>query len=521
MTSDASVTKPDFPDWISPMLVKELRQGLRSRVFVFCLLAIQAAMAFLALMGLLKASVHDDTSSITAFFWIIAGVPMLLIMPFSGLGAISREKTANTLELIFLTRLTSRRIVFGKWVAIIAQTLLLVSAILPYAVMRYYIGGINITTELTVLAWMLGGSALLSAIMVGISPYMGRVLRIVMPIAIFILLYICLGLLFDSPMGGVWRVDWPLGVILMLQAVLLMLLMLEVGAGKIGPDAENHSTPKRLIAAASVVLTVVQSYLPRGTESPVWWPVLFIALPVMIGAICEPIREVPSVYRPFTRLGFPGRLLGRLFYPGWPSGIVFALALIVIAGIRVDELATGMHVMTRVGWHVRSMRGASAASATQHPRSDWVLVRIMEVAWLGAFFLPVAFFRLIRPKVPVPTVLYFVSQGLLGLLSLMGILVTEYGGAHPYQSFPSLIEQWVACIPTCTIFLRGRIEYWQPAQQRFVFFGVSIVTAATLVVLFIKRWPAWRTVAALEKTAAALEPPASNPPDAVRPSSAA
>ncbi len=30
----AADTKPDFPDWLSPMLVKELRQGIRSKAFM-------------------------------------------------------------------------------------------------------------------------------------------------------------------------------------------------------------------------------------------------------------------------------------------------------------------------------------------------------------------------------------------------------------------------------------------------------------------------------------------------------
>ena len=529
MTNDTRSmnTRPDFPDWLSPMLIKELRQGMRSRVFLFCFLAIQAAMIFLALMGLLKASVQDSIESISVFFWIIVGLPLLLIMPFSGLSSISREKTANTLELIFLTRLTARRIVFGKWIAIVAQTLLLVAAILPYAVMRYYLGGVNITLELTTLAWMLGGSALMTSVTVGLSPLMGRVGRVLMPFAIFIAMYIALIVISEMSMGvSMWRLDWQMAAVLALQSLFLALLMLEVGAGKIGPAAENHSTVKRLLALASTGTTVVYSYLP-GAQWTMWLVTLLIAGPVLIGAVCEPIREIPSVYRPFLRLGVFGRALGRLLYPGWPAGVFFALLILVLAGFRIDELMTGahyLHPLRAPGTHIRMLAVPGPTAIHPVPTITYLLTtRILEVAVLGAFLMPVAFFRLLRVKIPVPTLLYFLFHGALALLSLVGVLVTEYGVNHAYRPGPSGVEQALAWIPTCTLFLLSRIGNWGNEQIVTVLGGVSVVTFLTTLFLLGRLWLAWRTISALEKTAAALTPAAgpSSAPDAARPVPAA
>jgi ABC-type transport system involved in multi-copper enzyme maturation permease subunit len=334
MSNDANLmsARPDFPDWFSPMLVKELRQGMRSRVFLFCFLALQVAMIFPALTGLLNASIGESTTSSTVFFWLIVCVPLMLVMPSSGLGAISREKTANTLEPIFLTRLTARRILFGKWVALVGQTLLLIAAILPYSVLRYYLGGVNLATELQVLGYMVAGSALLSAVTIGVSPVMGKFGRIIVPIAIIIAIYITVAVVSEMEMG-VMRpgssggFDWNLAAAVALQGIFGALLMLEVGAGKIGPVAENHSTPKRFMAVASVLTAIFYSHAPGA----VWWmwlPAVFIAAVAMIEAVCEPIRTLTSVYRPFVRWGVPGRVLGRLLYPGWPAGFFFSLLLL-------------------------------------------------------------------------------------------------------------------------------------------------------------------------------------------------
>jgi hypothetical protein len=64
------------------------------------------------------------------------------------------------------------------------------------------------------------------------------------------------------------------------------------------------------------------------------------------------------------------------------------------------------------------------------------------------------------------------------------------------------------------------IADWDPAQIATVLTGVSFVTIGALLVIFARIWPAWRTISALEKTAASI-PPAASTPDAVQPAAAA
>src|SRR6188474_3353491 len=131
----------DFADWLSPILVKELRQGLKSRAFVVTFIIVQVVMILLVGMQLLTLAGGGGRGAMDAFdgfFWAFVWLPLLVMMPARGLTAVSEEVKANTLDLVQLTRLSAFRIVFGKWVALVSQTFLLVAAILPYAVLRYF-----------------------------------------------------------------------------------------------------------------------------------------------------------------------------------------------------------------------------------------------------------------------------------------------------------------------------------------------------------------------------------------------
>ena len=81
-----------------------------------------------------------DMGFADGMFWFLLGSLLLFFMPLRSLGALYSEIKGNTLELVFLTRMSSWDIAFGKWLAHLAQIGLLVAAILPYLVVRHYLG---------------------------------------------------------------------------------------------------------------------------------------------------------------------------------------------------------------------------------------------------------------------------------------------------------------------------------------------------------------------------------------------
>ncbi|HEX7262242.1 MAG TPA: hypothetical protein VF258_10545, partial [Luteolibacter sp.] len=142
----------DFSDKLSPMLVKELRQGMRARGFTMLFITFQGLLAFI----LLTASAVSESDSAGSFasgviFTLFAGAA-LLVQPMRGMNALSVEIIGNTIEMMVLTRLSAWRIVFGKWIAIVSQTALILITIIPYLILRYFFGGMVLMGELVFLS---------------------------------------------------------------------------------------------------------------------------------------------------------------------------------------------------------------------------------------------------------------------------------------------------------------------------------------------------------------------------------
>lgn len=462
----------DFADGFSPMLVKELRQGMRSRLFVISFLLLQAAMIFVAIIGLSTSAKEGEAKEMTVLFWTILGAPLMVIMPLSGLGAVGNERKANTLELIFLTRLTARRILTGKWLALVAQTVLLVYAVLPYAVLRYFLGGVNLGAELITIALLLVGSAALSGLAVGFSPQSSRLTRILMAVGAFVFLQFFSRILFQFGFGGSLgssaSMNWSTYLSLAWVVLLGLFLMLEFGASKIAPTAENYSTSRRLIGL--ILLGAVVLFGSRDLfRSPlVVWSLLLLG-PICIGALCEPPSFVASIYRPFVRFGRWGKLAGRLLYPGWPSGVLFTMVVLAVL------FAVGYY-------HSRASVGVT-----------WILWAGVAVA--GALFFPAALIRVFLPRAPRPFLVYLGIQAILALLVAFGaILAATNGGDFRFA---------LAMIPTCGLLLAGS-QVLEDGNILRVLIGTGLITVASFCSLLFKMWELWRKIHTLEKAAAAL-----------------
>jgi hypothetical protein len=152
----------DFPDWHSPMVVKELRHGLRTKFFSLALIQFHVFLALLIGSILLGAS----PSIINALFWSLSLMVLLAIMPLRGFAALTSEASEGTLDMLTLTNMSAIRIVYGKWAALFGQTLLVASSLLPYMVARYHFGGVELVQELATLVISVLLSALITAALV-------------------------------------------------------------------------------------------------------------------------------------------------------------------------------------------------------------------------------------------------------------------------------------------------------------------------------------------------------------------
>ncbi len=89
----------DFPGRFSPMLVKELRQGMRTNLFTIAFILLQTVMILSLLAGLADPGSPASTGSSGSS----SSSPLLIVQPLRGFGALSSEFTLNTMDLIQLT----------------------------------------------------------------------------------------------------------------------------------------------------------------------------------------------------------------------------------------------------------------------------------------------------------------------------------------------------------------------------------------------------------------------------------
>ncbi len=141
-------------DRLNPLVVKEVRQGLRSRLFWVSFGLMLLACFILSLVA--YAATRDaglgthGQGYFFAFFVCLAMVHFFII-PYSAYRSLAREREDETWVLLILTGLGPRRILRGKVASFLVQAGLYASAVGPFLLFSYYLNGIDLPTILLVL----------------------------------------------------------------------------------------------------------------------------------------------------------------------------------------------------------------------------------------------------------------------------------------------------------------------------------------------------------------------------------
>lgn len=477
----------DFSDRHSPIVVKELRQGLRQPSFVILFLFLQSVLALAVISALFSVSSATLSSRvnmgnvISGFFFVLFGLAVFVIQPIRALNALSSEQRDSTIDLLLLTRLDAWRIVVGKWLCLVTQSALLLVAMLPYLMMRYFLGGMNLFGELGILAALFLLGAMMCAAGIGMSAVRSVILRVifsVIGVIAFLVLFQGFGVYYAysslSSSAGIFGTmlntsDW---VMLLLGSLLLTAFLthasLEFGATRIAPPAENRSTRKRLVALASLVGIPALFAIPETTgRFPFYLSLLLIGAVAMADSLSENPRHVRRMKR--------GSLW--LLRPGWPPGAVFSLLVLGICAL----------------W---GMLISSAFAA--RPGFDYdTHMRWMQVVGVCLFMVaqPALIVAIFRPHDSEPSNLYL--TGLLGSLAL-GLVLLMVGTAM--GSHESICFVFFPAFPVLGL---GLLQY-PTGGKVLVFFIIAAVY------LFGAAWIGYR----LWKPYAVTKPSTATPPPA-------
>ena len=174
----------DFADRWPAMVVKELRQGLRAQGFAgpFLTLHLLALGAVAVEFLLTRTGTAGSGWSRTmaqgpGLFWPVVYLMVALVMPLRLMESLRGESDGRNAELLLLGGLTRWQIVKGKWTvqAVLAGLALL--SLLPYMLVRYFFGGVELVQNFFTLISVFASSLGMAGCVIGASGYAGLGMR--------------------------------------------------------------------------------------------------------------------------------------------------------------------------------------------------------------------------------------------------------------------------------------------------------------------------------------------------------
>ena len=351
-------------DRVNPIVVKELRQAVKSRFIVGVLLLILVVLAVTLLLFVMSSTNLGSASSDEGrdLFMFFQGTLLALCMvcvPIYVGARLTAERASATSDLLYVTTIKPSSIIWGKLVAGMTVTALIFSVCAPFMVVTYLLRGIDPPTILFALAIDFGvvlSSAML-AIFLGALPVGWPVkvlLGMIMLAASFsVFIWITAAMSFGLTRSGIGSVMadpefwWAtVGVAALWLAIIGLVFFLAVAM--ISPVTSNRAFPTRLyltvmwalsfaVALGTAVYYTYWSGFSSGDEAilmSVWavcWA--FILLPATVLATSERDAMGPRLQRsipknPLFRVPafflFSGAGAGVL----WAGGL-FALTLVL------------------------------------------------------------------------------------------------------------------------------------------------------------------------------------------------
>lgn len=458
----------DFSDRLSPMVVKELRQGLRTRVFAIVMMVLHGLLFITTLVG--AAAKNPD--AVGGFIGGITNLILCVILPLRGFSALAEEIKSGTLDMLSLTRLSAGRIVLGKWAAIVSQSLLVAFSILPYVVGRYVYGGADLFSEIGYLGlkWLIG--AVVTAAIICLSTVRQFWLRaLVLGVPLAFVLFAGLGMMVAGSISGrttsfitTSGVMFGGTLVASASASWAIFYFLTLAATRIAPAASLLSVVKRGVHLVAVLLLMMVAAF-SGQWVPLGGAMGTVAAWAGVDALTERVNDVPSVYAAFYRRGFLGRIASWLLAPGWATGALYSLLLCGLAMICVA-------------------RGSSVTS-TQGPPAIWLGC---TTVWMTA-----ALVQMTSARRAADLFGPFIGMGFLVLLVSMFIQLMGF------RSIADSSAPWLMTILPGTV-SRGVVMAQAADKERLLQAGLAISTIWPLL-LILFGMVAWRRLRSVREEA--------------------
>ena len=155
----------DWTDRLHPLLVKEVRQSLRSRWFERVFLALNGGLMTLMLLNVVLTS----TPAFDFFFWAIILLTLHGLVPLRTALAAEEDAVPGNLDLIRITGISHEELAGQRLWALLPQALILSCSILPFLLLRYFMHGCEIVDDLQYLALLVLSAPVIGGLLLWMS----------------------------------------------------------------------------------------------------------------------------------------------------------------------------------------------------------------------------------------------------------------------------------------------------------------------------------------------------------------
>ncbi len=354
---------------LNPLLVKEVRQALKSRQFSITFTAVLCLSWLWSIAGVarLGPTVAYGANGPEIFFgyYLILAFPLILIVPYSAYRSLIAEREDNTYELVAITTLRPRQIVAGKLGSAVAQMTVYFSAVAPCLAFTYLLRGIDVPTIFWIMFYTFLASlgfSLCALLLATIAKE--KHWQVMLAVVVVVILFYA----FTAGVASVHRLliyarlpftsadFWTQNLVFLSFYISTFALLYLAAAAQLTFSAENRSTPLRRTMLVQEILWVgwigyeifhalSTNRASRGDVGPTCALAMFIAAVFwfVMGAFMtgEATQHSQRVNRrlPASTLG---RALLTWFNPGPGTGYVFAVSNVaVLAMLTIFAIGYG------------------------------------------------------------------------------------------------------------------------------------------------------------------------------------
>lgn len=338
---------------LNPIVIKELRQAVQGKFLVAVLLIFLGIQLLTVGLFLTDDTVSWSFNAGRNIFKTLASmllVTCLILVPaYTGL-RLAMERADGNVDLLFISTLRPRSIIWGKFLAALVFSALLYSVCMPFITLTYLLRGIDLPSIFVMLAlnFLIIAVAIQCTILLGCLPA-NRVFKIILGLGWFLLItgYIPFHIAFTTVIPGVNLLDRGIGsqigswrflavsLGVLIAGLALIGLLAKLATALISPLSSNRALPVRIYVTAAWLVTgigVAIWSVTTGQAAPVEiWAVVHIILQCigLLIAVSERESLGQRVRRSIPR-GQLLRPLAFLFYSGAGGGVAWSALMIIL-----------------------------------------------------------------------------------------------------------------------------------------------------------------------------------------------